>query len=106
MCIRDRDSIETALLRTVYPHQAELLLTAVRHAHAALLERLIPKALKRDRSFICVTMVWTYLHKKRQDLLTPYLAGEVVTGRFATGKTRWVLPFHEMCIRDSAQPAR
>lgn len=100
------DSIETALLRTVYPHQAELLLTAVRHAHAALLERLIPKALKRDRSFICVTMVWTYLHKKRQDLLTPYLAGEVVTGRFATGKTRWVLPFHDGFFRWNPEQQR
>jgi len=92
-------SIETALLRTVYPHQAELLLSAVQHAHAAMLERLIPKALKRDRSFICVPMVWQYLHKRRQDLLTPYLAGEVVKGRFATGKTRWVLPFHDGFFR-------
>jgi len=92
-------SIETALLRTVYPHQAELLLSAVRHGHAAMLERLIPRALKRDRSFLCVPMVWQYLHKRRQDLLTPYLAGEVVSGRFATGKTRWVLPFHDGFFR-------
>lgn len=93
------DSVETALLRVAYPHQAELLLSAVRHAHAPLLERLIPKALKRDRSFICVPMVWGYLHRKRQDLLEPYLAGEVVTGRFATGKTRWLLPFHDGFFR-------
>lgn len=97
------DSVETALLRTTYPHQAEVLLSAVRHAHAPLLERLIPKALKRDRSFICVPMVWGYLHRKRQDLLDPYLAGEVVTGRFATGKTRWLLPFHDGFFRWNPQ---
>lgn len=93
------DSVERALLRTTYPHQADLILSAVKHAHSALLERLVPKALKTDRSFICVPSVWMYLHKRRQDLLTPYLAGEVVRGRFATGKTRWVLPFHDGFFR-------
>ena len=38
------------------------------NAHSALLERLVPKALKTDRSFICVPTVWMYLHKRRQDL--------------------------------------
>ncbi|HNK47239.1 MAG TPA: hypothetical protein PKL17_20825 [Pseudomonadota bacterium] len=97
------DSVEKALLRTTYPHQAELLLSAVKNAHSALLERLVPKALKTDRSFICVPTVWMYLHKRRQDLLTPYLAGEVVRGRFATGKTRWVLPFHDGFYRWSSE---
>ncbi|NMO15947.1 hypothetical protein HPC49_27590 [Pyxidicoccus fallax] len=54
-------------------------------------DRLLPALLKADASVI----VWVhdYLHRRRQDLLTPYLGAPVIQGRFATGKTGWLLSF-------------
>ncbi|WP_241759042.1 hypothetical protein [Pyxidicoccus parkwayensis] len=56
-------------------------------------DRLMPALLKADASVICIPVVHHYLHRWRQDLLTPYLSAPVITGRFATGKTGWLLSF-------------
>jgi hypothetical protein len=36
--------------------------------------------------------VYNYLHRRRQDLLTPFLGQRAYKGRFSTGKTHFVLP--------------
>jgi hypothetical protein len=49
--------------------------------------------LKRDESYVCIPVIHWHLHKRRQDLLDPFLGDRVMRGRFASGKTAWLLPF-------------
>lgn len=73
------------------------------HAQAALallarwqrgrLAALIPELLAQDSSVGTLPAVYTYLHRFRQDLLTPLLSGRRFRGRFNTGRTRFVPPF-------------
>jgi hypothetical protein len=51
-----------------------------------------PRLLQRDPSYILAPSLLWLAHRRRQDLLTPYLRGDAVQGRLATGKTGWVLP--------------
>ena len=62
-----------------------------RHRRERLPE-LIPALLKKDPSWVTQPIVYTYLHRRRQDLLTPLLGQTAYKGRFSTGKTRFVLP--------------
>ncbi|WP_437783310.1 hypothetical protein [Sorangium sp. So ce1097] len=56
--------------------------------------RLVPALLREDRSFVLIGAVAQHVSQKRQDLLDPLLdRAQPMTGRFATGKTRWVLDF-------------
>jgi hypothetical protein len=52
---------------------------------------LIPRLLKRDKSCIVMSPVYTHLHRYRQDLITPFLGQKAYKGRFSTGRTRIVL---------------
>ncbi len=62
-------------------------------------DRLVPTLLERDESLVCLPVVHLYLHRRRQELLSPFLGERVITGRYATGKTRWLLPFHDGFFR-------
>jgi hypothetical protein len=62
-----------------------------RHRRERLPE-LIPALLKKDPSWVTQPVVYTFLHRHRQDLLTPLLGQTAYKGRFSTGKTRFVLP--------------
>jgi hypothetical protein len=55
--------------------------------------QIVPKLLTIDPSWITVPVVYDYLHRFRQDLLSPFLGHKVHRGRFLTGKTRFVPPF-------------
>ena len=57
------------------------------------LQQLIPELVKQDPSWVTQPIVYNYLHRHRQDLLTPFLGQLAYSGRFSTGKTRFVLPF-------------
>ena len=56
------------------------------------LAALVPPLLRKDPSWITQAPVYQYLHRRRQDLLTPFLGQTAFRGKFATGKTRFVLP--------------
>ncbi len=45
-----------------------------------------------DPSWATQATVYLYLHRRRQDLITPFLGRRAYSGRFSTGKTRFVLP--------------
>lgn len=92
-------ALDLALERCVHTHQASTILSALALRAPSDFARIVPTCLSRDRSFICVPAVYQYLHVRRQDLLTPFLSDQVVTGRFATGKTRWLLPFEDGFFR-------
>ncbi|AKQ70311.1 hypothetical protein A176_007223 [Myxococcus hansupus] len=68
-------------------------LMALRLRSREAFERLLPALLETDASVICFPVVHTYLHRRRQDLLSPFLSAPVITGRYATGKTGWLLAF-------------
>jgi hypothetical protein len=64
------------------------------HAPESLAE-LIPRLLKKDPSWITQRLVNSYLHRRRQDLLTPFLGRVPYRGKFSTGRTRFVLPLED-----------
>lgn len=91
--------LQDAVLRARYPGNAAALLDALKRLSGRSFAEVVPRAIREDASYICVDLVWQYLHRRRQDLLDPYLGGERVRGKFATGKTAWVLPFYEGLFR-------
>ncbi len=56
-------------------------------------DRVVEALLAADESLVCLPEVYGHLHHRRQDLLDPFLGHRVIKGRFATGKSRWILPF-------------
>lgn len=65
--------------------------------------RLALEFLKKDESWITQPMVWGYLHRHRQDLLTPFLPPRAYRGRFNTQGALWVLPVTSGCHRWTAK---
>ncbi len=57
------------------------------------------EVLRADASFAAAAPVQRWIHRHRQDLLEPYLDGARVRGRFASGKTGWILPFSDGFFR-------
>lgn len=80
---------------------------------------LVPRLLRDDHSWGVQPQVYAFLHRRRQELLGPYLGRKAWAGRFSTGKTRFVLPlvsgFQRWCpaqqetfaktLREVADPA-
>ncbi|BAZ10854.1 hypothetical protein NIES4071_26780 [Calothrix sp. NIES-4071] len=56
------------------------------------LNELIPQLLQQDPSWITQYTVYNFLHRRRQDLITPFLRAEAYTGLFSTDETRFILP--------------
>ncbi len=72
------------------------LLAQHRREQAAVL---IPNLLQSDGSWATQPVVYNWLHRIRQDLLTPYLGRIAYRGKFGTGSTRFVLPLEEGFFR-------
>jgi len=82
-------------------------LIALRARDVQRFDRVVEAMVKTDESLVCLPEVQRHLHARRQDLLDPFLGHRVITGRFATGKTRWILPFDRGFHRwNPAQSAR
>lgn len=75
------------------PGDIHAALRVLRTKDPARFDRVVEAVLAADESLVCLPEVYTHLHHRRQDLLDPFLGDRVITGRFATGKTRWILPF-------------
>jgi len=84
--------LERVLRQTRTPWIASRVLYSVaKHRHEQL-ATLIPALIREDSSWVTQDVVYTYLHRHRQDLITPFLGQKAYRGRFSTGKTRFVLP--------------
>lgn len=59
--------------------------------HPSRLQTLIPKLVRQDASWIVNWVVQSYLHRYRQDLLTPFLERRAYQGQFTTRNTSFVL---------------
>jgi hypothetical protein len=56
------------------------------------LHTLIPALVQEDASWITFPIVSTYLLRRRQDVLTPFLRFQPYAGRWTTGRKRFLLP--------------
>lgn len=107
---RERDRRRPALPPVIADALAEVALELdTRYAPTALeilsrrapatFDRVVAKAVARDESVAIVRAVHRWMHRHRQDLLAPYLADRPVRGAWATGKTRWILPYRDGFFR-------
>jgi hypothetical protein len=93
------DILEITISQTLQSYIANSMLALlVKHCHARI-DSLIPRLLENDKSAITLWSVYTYLHRQRQDLLTPFLGQIAYRGRFSTGLTRFVLPLNDCFYR-------
>ena len=88
------DILARLLTNTRNTYYASSILNILNHRRRDRLAFLIPQLLKQDKSWFTQPVVNNYLHNFRQDLLTPYLGQTAYRGRFATGKTYFVVFFH------------
>ncbi len=86
------DTLEPLLFQTRLFGVADTILRLFSTHRPERLITLVPALLASDKSCITIQPVYTYLHRHRQDLLTPFLGRYAYEGRFSTGKTRSVLP--------------
>jgi len=84
------DQIARGRGRNEHVVNAVTLLRARAKAH---FNAILDDLLQRDESYVCIHAILSVLHRHRQDLLDPFLGERVIEGRFATGKTAWLLPF-------------
>ncbi|MBC8137669.1 MAG: hypothetical protein H8F28_17450, partial [Fibrella sp.] len=80
--------VKTSKLSYIVSHILDIL----RRYQPDRFARLVPQLLIADKSVVTLPVVHNYLHRKRQDLITPFLGQQAYEGRFSTGRTRFVLP--------------
>jgi hypothetical protein len=78
---------------------ARNILTLFIEHRPARLAAVIPRLLEADKSYVVLQPVYAYLHRYRQDLITPFLGRIAYKGRFSTGRTRIVLSLDEGFFR-------
>lgn len=96
-----RLAVVTPLLEALERLARELPFVGVAAASLELLRkhdrprfaRLAPELLREDRSFILLASIARHVSLTRQDLLGDLLHAGPMTGRFATGRTHWVIAF-------------
>lgn len=59
----------------------------------------VKQLLDRDLSVINNEMVFSHVHHRRQEWLTPFLEGRIIQGQFLSGKTIYLIPAHNAFIR-------
>jgi hypothetical protein len=91
--------LEVILQRTPTQSYVTAILSLFAQYCRELLATLVPKMLEQDKSSIVLSVVYHYLHRFRQDLLTPYLGQHAYAGRFTTGQTRFVLSLYSGFFR-------
>jgi len=74
-------------------YQLQSVMDAMRVRAPKAFSALVPKLLAADESIIIFPVAHGFLHRHRQDLLGPFLGDRVIRGRYATGTSRWLLPF-------------
>lgn len=79
-------------------HGVEALEILLKHDRSRA-ARLIPQLIAADGSWMTCHPVYTYIHRYRQDYLTPFLGQTSYQGRFSTGNTRFVLPVTNGFVR-------
>ena len=89
------DLIERVLRATRSPWVSDQALSLLAEHRRYRLDALVPRLLREDPSWITRPVVYGYLHRRRQELLTPFLGQKAYRGRFSTGKTYFLLPLYD-----------
>ena len=97
----------TALLRqTRAPQTAETIFGMMTRRSFQGFQTLIPTLLQEDRSWITFPSVSAYLHRRRQDLLPPFLAFQPYAGRWNNGRKPFLVPIPRRFTAPPAQQER
>ena len=86
------DMLENVIYEAAHAWNAERALGLLAGHRRDRFARLVPALLAKDPSWVTRPTVYDHLHRRQQDLLTPFLGRQVFRGRFSTGRTRFVLP--------------
>jgi hypothetical protein len=86
------DLLETVLATTQQQFIVSQILQLLAEYQSTRFVTLLPALVRSYPSVVTLPVVYTYLHRQRQDLLTPFLGQRAYKGRFSTGNTRFVLP--------------
>jgi hypothetical protein len=86
------DILEHLARESSQPSTAERALSILDRELPDRFRALVPELIERDKSWATRPLIYGHLHRRRQDLLTPFLGRRTYRGRFATGKTHFVLP--------------
>ena len=84
--------LERVLAVTPYSHTASQILSVLAAHCPDRLAALVPALIEKDKSVMTLPVVYGYVHRRRQDLITPFLGQTAFPGRFSTGRTRFILP--------------
>lgn len=98
--------LERVLTDTRSAWTADIILSLLRQHRPERLATIVPRLVRDDPSAIVLMEVSNFLHRRRQDVLTPFLGRspgnrrlslgrQGIRGRFATGKTRYVPPYSD-----------
>lgn len=87
------DALERLTRELPFVHVAASALGLLRKEARPRFVRLCDELLTTDPSFVLLPDVARYVGLSRQDRLAPLLTGAPMTGRFATGRTHWVIDF-------------
>lgn len=79
------------LCRHKLPNIAKEAFSRIFWGAPGLQRELVPQLVGEDLSWVSQFGIADWLHRHRQDLLTPVLRGDTVTGKFASGQSLWVL---------------
>ena len=85
--------LETLLERTNQKYLASNALTMIQRYAPQRFAALVPELIRQDVSWGVMQTVSQFLHRKRQDLLAPYLGRQAFRGKFSTGRNRVLLAF-------------
>ncbi|MEZ4222250.1 MAG: hypothetical protein R3B13_15040 [Polyangiaceae bacterium] len=95
--LREAPPLVDALVRLAtqqpFVHVAAAALDLLKQHAPARFAETFPRLLEADASAIVVPAVARAVSTRRQDLLAPALSGKRMKGRFASGRTHWVVEF-------------
>ena len=89
------DVLEGALQRTHSTNFADIVLPLLVKYRPDRAKILIPALLEEDASWLTRPTLCLYLHRYRQDLLTPFLRQQAYSGRFGTSNASLFLPLYD-----------
>jgi hypothetical protein len=88
--------LEQLVSSAAYPGTSGQALALLRRYQRQRFAKLAPALLKKDESWILDHSVLYHVHRHHQNLLTPFIPGKVLRGRFAHGhRARSILPLYK-----------
>lgn len=94
-----RDALERLATELPFAGVAGGALQLLRRHDGPRFRRLVPALLAVDASYIVLPDLARHVSMHRQDLLDPFVEAGPMKGRFASGRTRWVIDFQVGYVR-------